>query len=365
MIVNDVEELKRFVVVHAKTQSIPKSRYTEVLARIENDGEGPGSWVAEWTRAADRLREEGRLLEASRHYNLARFPFVDGPARQAALDSCVSALDEWRSGTSLQRLDVDLKGGTVRCWTNGLSSTAKRPLLIMTGGIVSIKEQWAPILVRLERLGMAGIVTEMPGVGENTLPYDADSPSMLSGILDAVADRADVANTYAAAISFSGHMALRCAVDDSRIRGIVTAGVPVSTFFTDEKWRARQVPRVTLDTLAHLLGTDAAGVPERIRGWALPDELLESIRVPVHCMVSRRDEIIPPGDAEHLRRTVRDLHVVENDDVHGSPDHSAEVRLWVVLSLLRMQRIGGPKYAVLRSIHSALRLRGKLPRKSS
>lgn len=361
---NDVEELKRFVVVHAKAQSIPKGRYTEVLSRIDNDGDGPRSWVAEWTRVADGLREEGKLLEACRYYNLARFPFVDGPARQTALDSCVSAFDKWRSGTSLRRLDVELKGGMVRCWANGLSPSAKRPLLIMTGGIVSIKEQWAPMLVRLERLGMAGIVSEMPGVGENTLPYDIDSPSMLSGILDAVAGRADVTRTYVAAMSFSGHLALQCAADDARIRGIVTAGVPVSTFFTDEKWQAR-VPRVTVDTLAHLLGTKPSGVPERIRGWTLTDELLGSLGIPVHCMVSRRDEIIPAGDVEHLRRTVRDLHLIENDDVHGSPDHAAEARLWVVLSLLRMQRIGGPQYAVLRSLHSALRLRGKLPRKSS
>jgi esterase FrsA len=362
--VNDVEELKRFVVVHARAQSIPRNRYTEVLERIGNDDDGrPGSWAVEWTRVADRLRADGRPLDACRYYNMARFPFVDGPARQAALDSCVGAFDDWRrSGTAIEPLDVELKGGLVRCWTTGLSATKKRPLLIMTGGIVSIKEQWAPALTRLARLGMAGIVTEMPGVGQNTVPYDADSRSMLSRILDVVADRADVTRTYAASMSFSGHMALRCAADDARIRGIVTAGVPVSDFFTDERWQTR-LPRVTLDTLAHLLGTDVAGVPERVRSWALTDGLLGSLDIPVHCMVSRRDEIIPPGDAEHLRRALPNLHLIENDDVHGSPDHATETRLWVVLSLLRMSGGGGPAYGVLRALHGALRLRGKLPRK--
>ncbi|MFC4049286.1 alpha/beta hydrolase [Actinomadura syzygii] len=359
---NDVEELKQFVVVHARAQSIPKKRYTEVLARIDNDVDGrPGSWAVEWTRVADALRARGQLLDACRYYGLARFPFVDGPARRAALESCVGAFDQWRSGTGLEPLEVELKGGVVRCWTSGLSATRRLPLLVMTGGIVSVKEQWAPMLARLGRLGMAGIVTEMPGVGENTLPYDEDSPAMLSGILDAVADRADVDHTYAACMSFSGHLALRAAADDPRIRGIVTAGVPVSAFFTDERWR-RRVPRVTVDTLAHLLGTGSGEVFDRIGGWALDDALLGSLGVPVHCAASTRDEIIPAADVELLRRAVRDLSLVENDDVHGSPRHATETRLWVVLSLLRMRRTGGPAYAVLRTLHAALRLRGRFTR---
>lgn len=359
---SDVAELKRFVAVHARAQSLPHRRCAEILVRIDNDDDGrAGSWAVEWTRAADRMRAANQPLTASRYYNIARFPYVDGPVRRDALESCVASFDEWRSGTPIRRLDIPLRGGLVRCWTIGLTPRSSRPLLVMLGGIVSIKEQWAPVLLRLARLGMAGIVTEMPGVGENTLPYDEGSPLVLSAILDAVAGQADVTRTYLAAMSFSGHLALRRAADDPRIRGIVTAGPPVSAFFTDKGWQAR-LPGVTAGTLAHLLGVPAADVPERIRGWELTDDELGALDIPVHCMVSRRDEIIPPGDVAHLRRTVRDLHVIENDDVHGSPRHAAEARLWVALSLLRMRRARGPATALLGVAHAALRLRGKLPR---
>jgi pimeloyl-ACP methyl ester carboxylesterase len=257
---------------------------------------------------------------------------------------------------------VDLPAGRVRCWTSGLPAAGapgrRKPLLLVTGGIVSIKEQWAPILVQATRLGVAGVVAEMPGVGENTLPYDEDSPAMLSAILDAVGDRADTSRTYLVALSFSGHMALRAAAKDPRIRGVVTAGVPVSAFFTDTAWQAR-VPRVTVDTLAHLLETTAAGVGERVAGWGLADTELAALDVPVACLWSRRDEIIPAADAQALARSVRRLDLVDNDDVHGSPSHLLETRVWVLLSLLRMLGVRDVKRLLFGALWRGLRLAGR------
>ncbi|WUH89348.1 alpha/beta hydrolase [Streptomyces sp. NBC_00433] len=361
---NDVRELKQFVEVHAKAQQLSPKTYRPLLARITDDGEGtPGSWVYEWSRAGAEAEAAGRLLEASRYYNMARFPFVNGPARQEALDRCVAAFDAWR-GTQkgIERLDVDLPAGRVRCWTSGLpaagSEGRRLPLLLVTGGIVSVKEQWAPILVQATRLGVAGVVAEMPGVGENTLPYDEDSPAMLSAILDAVGERADTGQTYLVALSFSGHMALRAAAADPRIKGVITAGVPVSSFFSDREWQA-QVPRVTVDTLAHLLGTAPGGVGDRVAGWGLADAELGALDVPVACLWSRRDEIIPSADPRALLRSVRRLDLVDNDDVHGSPSHLLETRVWVLLSLLRMLGVRDVKRLVFGALWRALRLAGR------
>lgn len=354
---NDVDELKRFVVVHARAQNIVG--YQDVLSRITNDNEGePGSWAREWTRSAELLAERGRLLEATRHYNLARFPYVDGPARRQALAACVLAFDRWRQADpDIERLDVDLPGGQVRCWATGLSSVDRKPLLVIMGGIVTIKEQWAPVLRQVRRLGMAGIVTEMPGVGENTLRYDADSARMLSAVLDAVADRADVTRTYTLAMSFSGHLALRCAVSDRRIRGIITAGAPVTEFFTDTGWQ-RALPRITVDTLVHLSGTK----PEDMRDWALTEADLSAVDIPVHCVVSRRDEIIPAGDVQRIRRWVRQAQFLEHDDVHGSPGHVVESRLWSMLSLLRMRGGHRLQRAAIAALLATARLRRRLAR---
>ncbi|KUL23661.1 alpha/beta hydrolase [Streptomyces regalis] len=335
---NVIAELKNFVVAHTRSQGLPPEHYDPLLARIRHDEDGtPGSWVREWSDEAARLEGAGRLLEACVHYNMARFPFVDGGARQEALDRCVATFDGWRSGfPAIERLDVDLPEGRIRCWTSGLDAATPRPLLVMTGGIVSVKEQWAPVLLQLAELGFAGVVTEMPGVGENTLPYRADSPRMYSALLDAVGERADTSRAFVLALSFSGHLALRAALHDTRIRGVVGAGAPIHDFFTDTEWQ-RSVPRVTTDTLAHLTGSTPAEVYGVIKEWALDPEELSALRVPVAHVTSLRDEIIPPGDAVLLRERVHRVRLLAHDDVHGSPRFFAQTRLWTLLSVLRMR----------------------------
>ncbi|MFL6072396.1 MAG: alpha/beta fold hydrolase [Mycobacteriales bacterium] len=339
---NDVEELKRFATVHARAQDIRDHR--EVLDRITDDAEdSPTSWVVQWTAAGDRRVAAGDPLGGSRRYAMARFPYVDGPARQRAQDACVAAFDTWRRGRrGIERVDA----GDVRCWASGLSGSKRRPLLLVCGGIVSVKEQWAPLLADLGRTGMAGVVAELPGVGENPASYGPDSWRYLSAVLDAVADRADVARTYAVALSFSGHLALRCALTDRRIRGVVTAGAPVSAFFTDPAWQQR-LPKVTVDTLAHLTGGKAEGLPGLLPDWALTDDMLAALPVPVAYLASRRDEIIPPADPRRLAAHAPNVRTAEIDDVHASPGHVTESKLFTAQSVLRMRGVRGPRRAVL------------------
>jgi esterase FrsA len=352
---NDVAELKQFVVAHARAQGIGPARYRAVLERVRTDEDGtPGSWVHEWTRAGERRERDGDLLDATRHYTMARFPYTRGDARREALERSVAAFDKWRAATApgIERLDLDLPEGRVRCWAAGLSATEPRPLLLVSGGIVSAKEQWAQALVQTARLGMAGVVWEMPGVGENPLRYDAGSWRILPALLDLLAGRARVSETYAIALSFSGHLALRAAVADQRLRGVVTAGAPVSEFFTDVTWQ-RRLPRITVDTLAALTGTTPDTVLPHMRDWALTKKQLGALGIPVAAIVSRRDEIIPPGDPQLLRSHVRRLRVMDNDDVHGSPRYAGETRLWTVDALLEMR---GGNLGRRSGIHLAMRL---------
>jgi pimeloyl-ACP methyl ester carboxylesterase len=264
--------------------------------------------------------------------------------------------DRWRKeNTDIERLDIDGLGGRVRCWTAGLSQSDPKPLAILTGGTVSIKEQWAPLLPEVAKLGLAVVAAEMPGVGENTLRYDPDSWRMLSAIVDAVADRADVSSCYLLCPSFSGHLAIRCAVEDPRIRGVVTASAPISKFFTDAGWRS-QVPRIAMDTLAHLTGQSTTDMTS----WALDGELLSALQVPLHYMVSLRDEIVPADEADVLRQYVRQLHLIANDDVHGSPRHTSETRLWVALSLQRLRGVSNMQVKALSGMLGLLRARSSV-----
>ena len=349
---NDTAELKRFITAHARAQGVPRALCQNVLARIHTDED----WVARWSAAAHEAERAGKFLRAARLFGLARFPYVDGPARQSAMDSALAVFDRWRAGTGIEPLEITTGTGRVRCWSYGLSSTERRPLLVMTGGIVSTKEQWAPILTRLRRLGMAGVVTEMAGVGENTHRYDEESWRLYPDVLDAVADRADVGRTYLIALSFSGHLAFRAAVEDPRISGIITAGVPVHDFFTDAAWQ-RTLPGITVDTLVHVTGSASASEAfDRLRPMALGPADLTALKIPVHCMSSTRDEIIPAEDRDLISRHLAEARVVTNDDVHGAPAHMAQTRLWVVRSLIGMVSGRTPQYALLGLLLAAARL---------
>ena len=355
---NDIAELKDYLLLHAVVQGMRPADYRRVADSVHTDREGdPASWTARWQAEGEREERAGRLIEACRAYNLARFPYVDGPARRQALENCVAVFDRWRKAqdNAIEPLTVTTADGEIKCWTAGLAPGARRPVVIFMGGQVSIKEQWAPVLPLLAEQGFAGIATEMPGVGENTTPYTPDSWRMLAEVLDAVSDRCDADRCYAICLSFSGHLALRCAAQDRRIRGIVTAGAPVSAFFTDRAWRSR-VPRLTLDSLAHLTG----GSTDDLSDWAIDGAVLDRIDIPVHYLHSLRDEIVPAAEVEVLSRHLRDLHVRANDDVHGSPHHVTETRLWAVLSLLRMRGGDRLRSVVLASTLAALRVRDRL-----
>jgi esterase FrsA len=359
--VNDVAELKQFVLVHARAQGISSRDCERLLGAIETDDSGAdGSWVAEWCLSGARLEEQGKFLDACRRYNMARFPYVDGHARQQALQSCLSAFDRWRHTEDIDALEIDLDGVRVRGWATGLSATTPRPLLLVMGGIISIKEQWAPVLPLARRLGLAGVVAEMPGVGENAARYGQESTRLFSRLIDAVADRADVSRTYAVALSFSGNLAMHAALGDPRIRGIITVGAPVGAFFTDAGWR-KNLPRITTDTLAHTCRVPVDDVPDHLRGLALGAERLAALDIPVYYLASRRDEIIPPGDIDLLRRNVRDLRLRENDDVHGSPRHFLETRLWIVRSLLELASTHKPQRVALGALLRVQQARTRLP----
>jgi hypothetical protein len=357
---NDVAELKLFGLAHARAQNLTQAAYQEICARIDSDdADCPGSWTGEWSRAAARLEAEGRLLDACAHYNLARFPAVDGPAREHAQKKCVEVCSAWAAEHGVTRLDLPVLGETVPCWASGMSATGRRPLLLVMGGIISIKEQWMTLLAQASRLGMAVLVAELPGVGENPLPYTADSWRMLSELLDAVRDRADVEHTYGLTLSFSGHAALRCAAHDPRIKGVITIAAPVSAFFADPDWR-RSLPGITVDTLARLTRTTPDDITGDLSPWALTEAELAAVRVPVHYLATREDAIIPGDDVRRLRGAVPGTKVLEYRDEHAGPGNALETRLWIFLSLLRMRRVGGPRTALLATAAGLLGLRRRL-----
>ncbi|WP_370109462.1 alpha/beta hydrolase [Streptacidiphilus sp. MAP12-33] len=337
----DLAELKQFVLLHARALGLEPETAAQVRDRIEHDDgrAGSGSWVGEWSAEAERRISAGDLPGAISRYLLASFPYPRDAARQGARKSALSVFDAWRQAVpAVERLTVETPDGVFHAWARGLDRDRPKPVLVVTGGIVSVKEQWAPFLDLAAALGAAAVITEMPGVGENTLTYTRDSHRMYGAVLDAVADRADSTHAVLVALSFSGHLALRQAAVDERIRGVVTVGAPVARFFDDASWRP-VVPEVTVGAVTHhagLGGVDRAGLFATLADWGLTPQELEALRIPVAYVRSLRDEVIPNEEAELLRQHVAGLRLADFDDVHGSPGHIDEVREWMAAAVADM-----------------------------
>jgi esterase FrsA len=253
---------------------------------------------------------------------------------EASHEKCVKTFMIWARDKSVdfKRLKVSVKGVDIPFYFS--SSGANKPLLLVMGGIVSIKEQWQAFLWAGKKLGVSVLVAEMPGVGENALVYDRSAYDYISELIDSVQDLACVSHTHVVAMSFSGNLALRQAMDDSRIRAITTVGAPVSKFFTDTDWW-RQVPQTTKKTLSHLCNVEEDEIFDYIARFSIEEEDLNALRIPVYYVRSVNDEIIPPGEKDVLKRHVPALHLREYVDVHGSPNHMGDLQKYVPMTVLK------------------------------
>ncbi|TMN20884.1 alpha/beta fold hydrolase [Lentibacillus cibarius] len=334
-----LNELKDLVGLHVQSQNFNAKRIQSVMNRMESEeGDVPGSWVYEWTALGDQYLRDNKKLHAIQCYNFARFPYVNSKERKKAYRKCVNVFEQWimEQNQVIEKRNIRFGEEKIPVYASGFDRK-KRPLLIVIGGIVSIKEQWYKFLLECPRLGFFVVVAECPGVGENPLTYDEQSQHMIGAILNAFADCADVDQTYFVGMSFGGHLGIKYSLQDDRIRGITTVGAPVNHFYTNDRW-FENVPDTTKNTLAHLCQVNTDCLFHTIRSFAIDNKEIKRLKIPLHYIFSERDEIIPSSEKQYLKRNVSQLELIEFDDVHGSPHHMGEIQKYIPLSVMRQQK---------------------------
>lgn len=321
---HELAERKELVRLHSGAQGIAPRECAGVLDRITDLDDGPTGWSTRWRREGDRLAVAGRHLDAAARFNLARFPFADTEDGRLAHQRCVESFGHWAGANGVRRETLPVLGAEVPVWL--AESTRNRgKVLVVCGGIVSIKEQWSKFVGVGKRLGLTVVLTELPGVGENPLVYGPDSGKHLTALLDALGGTVAVDSVYLAAMSFGGTVALRCAAQDPRVAGVFSVGPPIRHLFTDPDWWAR-VPMTTKDTLAVCTGIPDGELFARLGEFALTDDELAAVDAQVTTIVSLRDEIVPPADFR-LAARLRRYRGTAFDDVHGSPAHLTDTAL--------------------------------------
>jgi esterase FrsA len=329
-------ELKYLVELHCRAQGISVRAARKIMTEID-DAQGPSknSWPNRWIAAGDLAVQRGDILTATKFYNLGRFPFIDSHERQIAHRRCIDSFLEWQRACNLGVVVLRLTMGarSFKAYVRR-SGVTRAPAIVVIGGIVSIKEQWGSLFHLWARFGVDVIVTEAPGVGENELAWDSNASSMITTLLDAVGVTEDSGGCFIVAMSFGGTLALRAAAVDPRIRGVSTVGAPIAGFFTNERWWSK-VPETTRRTLGRILDVnDSVSTFQAMAELGLRPDEIERIRSPIWYVKSNQDEIIPPDEIEPLLNSGRKLHVLMTNDVHGSPNWAAAVRVFIGYSIL-------------------------------
>jgi esterase FrsA len=330
----DLDELKELVLLHAGAQGIKPECVAGILDGIKReDGAFPTSWASRWIEAGAAAESRGDLDLAVKLHNLGRFPFVDGDARQSAHQRCLAAFQAGCANgpAPIASLRLDWEGHRFVTYVRRCMKP-RASLLLVFGGIVSIKEQWGVFLALADKLQVDVAVTELPGVGENTIPLSSKSHGMIKVILDALTVDERI-GCHIVAMSFGGTLALRHAAQDKRIKGVTTVGAPISCFYSDADWWSR-IPSTTRLTLTKILGCEQAETFSRIGELKLTAAELAAIRVPVYYVQSLQDEIIQCKETDDLREMTGGLHLLRLDDVHGAPRHLRMVRLFVAYSII-------------------------------
>lgn len=320
-------ELKNLVKLHSTAQNISRNELEYILKEINSEHDGKSSWGEVWLKYSQLSH---KVLDKIQKANLGRFPYVSNQSQKKCEDLAIEAFGLWAEKIGATRVAVSGEGGTGFAWM--IRGRRDGPTILIMGGIVSTKEQWGQLLPLFKRLRLNAIVTEMPGVGENTLKYTKTYTNFITKILDAAGISED-ADVRVLSLSFSFTLALHAALNDSRIQAIVTVGGPVCEFFNSPNiWSL--VPETTRRTWAHILDTDLDSAFAVLVRNNFPVEKLSEISIPLSYVGSLRDEIIPASDANTLKELAPNVELFFHDDVHGSPSHMRTTQIWLFLQLL-------------------------------
>lgn len=130
-----LSELKRLVLLHARSQGIPCQVCHSVLSQIKRDEDGDDGWADAWMAKGDHLLASGEAWQAIQCYNLGRFPYINTERRHQAHRRCIDTFATWvkTSGEQIQRIEIPFKGERISFYFS--AAQAKYPLLFVIGGL--------------------------------------------------------------------------------------------------------------------------------------------------------------------------------------------------------------------------------------
>jgi esterase FrsA len=320
--IDDVDELKAVVVgLEATTQD---------------------KWVPVWSTAGRRHEDEGdrlddagdlevarrEYLQAKTYYAISRFPGAITPLKAEVGADCARAYRK-----ACGHLDPPMEVAQVECEGQSITTHFRAPdadgpvpaVLIMCGADVFKEDRgWAAEMAVDE--GMASLVMDGPGTGENPFPWDPSSVKAWIAAVEHLAARAEVDARRIAAfgISRGGYSVMQLAgTYPDMVKAVVAiAGHPFGYRMSDEEMDAVIEAR---NKRAMFVFGEPGGPPsfptwsrdaeeDLFSRWALSElGVLDKLTQPILMINGKQDHLAPIGNIyfmlEHGPVTGREARV--------------------------------------------------------
>ncbi|KAA8998522.1 hypothetical protein FJU30_16100 [Affinibrenneria salicis] len=326
-----IDEAKKFVLLHSKILGV-YNETKEILERIKKHGEdSEDGWSTIFYKMANDCYIKGDFVKSGVFYNLARFPFPETEVQNRAYVNYLAIFDELYVKSGLLKR-VEASDGKQIFYLKESSAT---DIVIITGGIISLKEQWVKLVKIFSALKITVVLAEMPGVGQNSLSYGKASFRMYSDILDVVCKDNENINCHLMALSFSGFIAYKNNLTDDRIKGITMVGTPLNALYHD-KDIFDDLPKITQKTICYNIkkeiGNDGDIFDFMDENFHLTKD--ETTYSKIFYVQSLKDEIISCDEACFLKNLAKNSDVLSLNDEHGSPHYHKVVVSYCVWSVL-------------------------------
>ncbi len=337
--IEDIEELKGAVAsLKGTTDNLWVPVWRGIGARYEEQAE-------ELAAGGDTSAAREKFLLAKTYYSLARFPRPLTPLKEQANQDCIRAYLR-----ACEHLDPPLEVVGVECQGERITSHFRAPkeasaanpapaVLVMCGGDMFKEDRgWAGGMA-LEN-GLATLVMDGPGTGENPFPYEPESVVAWKAAVDYLAARpeVDAERIGAFGISRGGHSVMLLAGScPEKVRAAVASAGHHFGYRMTEAEMANYVAN-TNRRAAYIFGApgDGPSFPETtaekeealFKRWSLSElGLVEKIVCPVLMINGKQDHLASVGNIyymlEHGPVTGKEARVYP-DDGHCAFKHFAK-----------------------------------------
>lgn len=337
--IEDIEELKSAVAsLKGTTDDLWVPVWREIGSRYEEQAE-------EFAARGETTAAREKFLLAKTYYSLARFPRPLTPLKEQANRDCIRAYLR-----ACEYLDPPLEVVGVACAGERITSHFRAPkgadaenpapaVLVMCGGDMFKEDRgWAGEMALTH--GLATLVMDGPGTGENPFPYEPESVSAWEAAVDYLAARpeVDAERIGAFGISRGGHsvMLLAGSCPEKVRAAVASAGhhfgyrmteAEMANYVANSKRRAAYIFGAPGDGPS-FPPTTAEKEEALFKRWSLSElGLVEKIVCPVLMINGKHDHLAPVGNIyymlEHGPVTGKEARVYP-DDGHCAFKHFAE-----------------------------------------